>query len=48
MAFDARKFTTQKAAENYYGHSWQWICNHKKVTISFQSGRGNGYFIKNK
>ena len=51
MAF-GRKFSSQKAAENYYGHTWSWILNHKKVIVSIGWKNGqqckNGYFIENK
>lgn len=47
MSFE-RHFKTQKSAENYFGHTWQWIAKHKKVTIKFQSGVRTGYVIRNK
>lgn len=33
------QFYNQNEAVEYYGHSWSWICNHKKV-IRCWSGKG--------
>lgn len=44
----AKRFTTQKEAVEYYGHSWKYIEKHYHVSSCYDSSGFRGYFIKKK